>query len=139
MAYDIEFNFEENRVEIKRQMTNVIEKALAECAAELVSQTARNSRVKTGQLKGSWAANISDKEAIIGSPLENAIWEEFGTGEYALKGDGRKGGWTYQSDTDGKYYHTFGKTPTRAFWHAYSMLKNPIIQYLQNALKGEFK
>ena len=25
--------------------------------------------------------------------MENAIWEEFGTGEYALNGDGRKGKW----------------------------------------------
>ena len=137
---DIEFV--DNRVQIKRKMNNAIEKELAECAAELVSQTAKNSRVATGQTKGSWQANIhqskNQTEAVIGSPLENAVWEEFGTGEYALKGNGRKGGWRYK-DVKGKWHYTTGKKPSRAFWHAYTMLKNVIIQRLQNSLKGEFK
>ena len=139
---DIEFSFEDNRAIIKRKMNGAIEATLAECAAELVTQTARNTRVATGQTKGSWKANIrktSDgAEAVIGSELENALWEEFGTGEYALKGDGRKGGWRYK-DVKGKWHHTYGKKPTRAFWHAYTMLKNVIIQRLQSKLKGEFK
>ena len=137
---DIEFV--DNRVQIKRKMNNAIEKELAECAAELVSQTAKNSRVATGQTKGSWQANINQSknqtEAVIGSPLENAVWEEFGTGEYALKGNGRKGGWRYK-DVKGNWHYTTGKKPSRAFWHAYTMLKNSIIQRLQNSLKGEFK
>ena len=138
---DIEFV--DNRVQIKRAMNNAVEATLAECAAELVSQTARNSRVATGQTKGSWKSNIrstsSGAEAVIGSELDNAIWEEFGTGEYALKGNGRKGGWRYQSEKDGKWYRTNGKKPSRAFWHAYTSLKNAIIQRIQNRLKGEFK
>lgn len=138
---DIEFV--DNRAIIKRKMNGVVEATLAECAAEIVSQTARNTRVATGQTKGSWKANIrktsTGAEAVIGSELENAIWEEFGTGEYALKGNGRKGGWRYQSEKDGKWYHTYGKKPTRAFWHAYTTLKNVIVSRLQSKLKGEFK
>ena len=92
---DIEFSLEDNRAIIKRKMNGVVEATLAECAAELVSQTARNSRVATGQTKGSWKSNIrktsTGYEAVIGSEQENALWEEFGTGEYAIKGNGRKG------------------------------------------------
>lgn len=139
---DVEFSFEDNRAIIKRQMNNAVEATLAECAAELVSQTARNSRVATGQTKGSWKSNIrstsTGAEAVIGSELENAIWEEFGTGEYALKGNGRKGGWFYK-DEKGNGHFTHGKKPSRAFYHAYTMLKNVIIKRLQSKLKGEFK
>ena len=42
-----------------------------------------------------WTYQVDESklEATIGNPMENAIWEEFGTGEYALNGDGRKGKW----------------------------------------------
>ena len=58
-------------------------------------------------------------EAIIGSSDQNAIWEEFGTGEHALQGNGRKGGWSYQ-DEKGDWHYTTGKKPSRAFFKAYT-------------------
>lgn len=83
---DIEFK--DNRIEVKRAIEGKIGKFLVECSSLIVAQTANNTITKTGHLKNSWKANINEKkgEAIIGSELENAIWEEFGTGEYALKG-----------------------------------------------------
>ena len=68
---------------------------LYEAGGELLSQVARNTKVNEGQLKGSWQLVVDENNltAIVGSPLENAIWEEFGTGEFALNGDGRNGGW----------------------------------------------
>ena len=98
---DVEFSFEDNTVKVLKATDDAIEAALLEAAAEIVSQTARNTRVDTGQLKGSWQANVNKTadgyEAVIGSPLENAIWEEFGTGEHALPegGGGRKGYWVF--------------------------------------------
>lgn len=136
---DIQFNFKDHRVEVKRAMTDAMDGVLLEVSAELVSQTARNTAVDTGQLKGSWAANVTkDGEkytAIIGSPLENAIWEEFGTGEYALKGNGRKGGWFYV-DAKGDGHFTYGKRPRRAFWNAYTSLKDKLIKRIQDAIRG---
>lgn len=121
-----EVKFIDNRIKVIDNTENAIEAVLLECAAELVSQTAENTRVKTSQLKTSWKANVDKTsdgyEAVIGSPLENAIWEEFGTGQHALKGNGRK---------DWK-----GKKPSRAFWHAYNRLKKPILNRIQEALKG---
>ena len=59
-----------------------------------ISDYARNSRVDTGETKGSYGHSVVKKngsaELQVGSNLENAIWEEFGTGEYAIKGNGRK-------------------------------------------------
>jgi hypothetical protein len=134
-----EVYFEDNKLKVIDRTENLVEAVLLECAAEMVSQTARNTRVKTSKTKNSWAAKVSKTsdgyEAVIGSPEENAIWEEFGTGEYALKGNGRKGGWFYE-DEKGDGHFTYGKTPSRAFHKAYTSLKNAIIQKIQNSLKG---
>lgn len=127
--------FEDNRVQVKKAIDNRIKAVLEECAAELESQTKRNTRVDTGKTKNSWRHIVIGNTAYIGSFDENAVWEEFGTGDYALEG-GRKGGWVYKSDKDGKFYRTNGKKPSRAFWKAYTSLKSKIINKLQNALKG---
>lgn len=129
--------FHDFTVQVKGAIDDKINAVLEECAGELESQVKRNSRVRTGKTKNSFQHYIDDAEhtAYIGSPDENAIWEEFGTGEYALKGNGRKGGWFYK-DEKGEGHFTYGKTPSRAFWHAYTSIKNAIIQRIQNALKG---
>ena len=110
---------------------------LDEIGGEFVSQTQRNSRVDSGQTKGSWDYVIDEGElsTSIGSPLENAIWEEFGTGEYALQGNGRKGGWRYQDDK-GKWHFTMGKKPNRALWKALETLKPSIQKLLEEKLRG---
>ena len=131
--------FVDNSMEVIDRTENAIEAVLLDCAAEIVSQTARNTRVDTGQLKSSWKAIVHKKgsgfEAVIGSPLENAIWEEYGTGEHALKGNGRQGGW-YYVDEKGNGHFTHGKKPSRAFQHAFTSLKKPLINRIKEALKG---
>jgi hypothetical protein len=67
--------------------------------------------------------------------MENAIWEEFGTGEYALEGNGRKGGWCYV-DKDGKGHFTYGKKPNRALFNAHEKLKTKVPKALEQKLKG---
>lgn len=128
------------------QVINTLDEAaiayLYEAAGELEAQTKRNSRVgKTGQTKNAWAYVVDEGklEATVGNPLENAIWEEFGTGEFALHGDGRKGGWHYQDEEDGTWHHTYGKTPHRAFQSAFNSLKNPLIKMAEDVLKGRMK
>lgn len=133
----VTFNFKDNRVEVKDAMSTAIGKALLEASAELVSQTASNTPVKTGQLKGSWKADVKDVEvgesvAVIGSPLERAIWVEFGTGDYALNGDGRKGGWAYEDPDTGETVWTHGMRPRRPFWNAYSTLKPTLIKHMKD-------
>ena len=129
--------FEDYSIKVKTEIDDRIIAALEECAGEIESQTKSNTRVDTGKTKNSFQHKVVDSEltAYIGSNYENAIWEEFGTGEYALEGNGRKGGWVYKDEKD-EWHHTYGKKPTRAFWNAYNSLKNAIINYLQNSLKG---
>ena len=135
MASKIEFK--DYTVQVKGAIDDRINAVLEECAGELESQVKRNTRVDTGKTKNSFQHSVVDSEhtAYIGSNYENAIWEEFGTGEHALKGNGRKGGWFYV-DAKGEGHFTHGKKPSRAFWNAYNSLKNAIIKRIQDSLKG---
>lgn len=134
-----DLKFVDHTEEVKGQLVGLVESTLEEVAGELESQVKRNTRVDTGQTKNSWQHKVSSKEdeyrVDVGSPLKNAIWEEFGTGDYALKGNGRKGGWFYV-DEKGDGHFTHGKRPSRAFHNAYTSLKNKLIRHIQNKLKG---
>lgn len=133
--------FEDYTVKVQEAIGDAAFAALEEAAGEIESQTKRNSRVDTGKTKNSFQHHVTgsvmagEYRAYIGSNEENAIWEEFGTGEHALKGDGRKGGWKYR-DAKGDWHFTMGKKPSRAFWNAYTSLKNAIINMISNRFRG---
>ncbi len=128
--------FKDFSVEVNGKINEALIAALYEAAGEVVSQTARNTRVDTGQTKNSWSYTVDESEgkATIGSPLENAIWEEFGTGVQSLNGNGRKTAWKYQ-DKKGKWHTTTGKKGTRAFYKAFEKLKTPIIKLFESKMK----
>ncbi len=130
--------FEDYRVQVKAALEDASVSFLHEASGELQARTRRNSRVQTGQTKGAYdyKVNEADLTAMIGSNLENAIYEEFGTGEYALHGDGRKGGWVYR-DAKGNYWHTKGKTPNRPLHNAFTALKNKLIRRYGEILKSK--
>lgn len=133
---DVEF--EDNRIEVKNTLHKAAVAYLHEAVGKLQAKTKRNSRVDIGQTKGSYEYHVNpDKlEGVIGSNLENAIWEEFGTGEYALNHDGRKGGWFYE-DAKGKGHFTHGKAPNRPMYKAFSALKNKLIRRAEEILNAE--
>lgn len=129
--------FEDYTIKVKDAINDRINAVLEECAGELESQVKRNTRVDTGKTKNSFRHKVVDSEhiAYIGSDYENAIWEEFGTGEHALEGNGRKGGWFYV-DAKGDGHFTRGKKPSRAFWNTYTSMKSKIINRIQEFMKG---
>lgn len=139
-----DFEFHDYSPKVKQALAEVALRSLEEVAGELESQTKRNTVVDTGRTKNSWSHRVSasategEYMAHVGSDYENAIWEEFGTGEYALNGNGRKGGW-YYVDEEGKGHFTHGKHPRRPFFNAYTALKNKLIRHMQNAFKGALK
>lgn len=114
---------------------------LEEAGSELESAIARGTPVDNGQLKNSWGHVVdkSEKSVTIGSNLENAIWNEFGTGTHADDGKGRKDAWyvsaenytgrkrpTYKGKVviaygknGRKFYKTDGKPANHTMQHAY--------------------
>lgn len=135
---DVEFH--DYSMQVKAAINDAALQFLEEAASEIESQTRRNSRVDTGQTKDSWAHLVDESkmEATVGSPLENAVWEEFGTGEYAYNGNGRKGGRFYV-DAKGKEHFTRGKKPVRMLHNAFVSKKNAIARRAQQIFKEELK
>lgn len=113
---------------------------LHDAGSIIMSQTKQNSRVATGQTKNAWDYVVDEGEmtATIGNPEENAIWEEFGTGEYALNGDGRKGGW-YYVDEKGDGHFTYGKKPMRMLFNAFVTKKNTVIKAFERQVQDKFR
>lgn len=130
---------DDNSIKVQDAIAKLAFRAVEEACGELESQVKRNTAVDTGQTKNAWTHIVDDSEGVcrgvIGNPLENAIWEELGTGEYALNGDGRKGGW-YYVDEKGDGHFTHGKRPRRPFWNAYALLKNSLIKRIQEIFSG---
>lgn len=124
---------------VKGKLADLAMASLEEAAGELESQVKQNTKVVSSETKNSWRHTVIKTgdvyEVNVGSDYENAIWEEFGTGEYALNGNGRKGGWFYV-DEKGKGHFTYGKRPRRPFQTAYDTMKPKIIKFLQDKLKG---
>ncbi|MFA9375591.1 MAG: hypothetical protein ACERKZ_02440 [Lachnotalea sp.] len=129
--------FVNNSIKVKTEMKKAGIAWLYESCGELEAQTKRNSKVVTGKTKGSYQYKIDESslEGHIGSTYENAIWEEYGTGEYALNGDGRKGGWFYK-DASGQGHFTLGKKAKRPFFKAYTSLKSRLKSVAQDYFRG---
>lgn len=148
--------FTDNSIKVKDAIKESLLGWLYEACGEVESQTKRNSKVGTGKTKGSYQYVVDDAtmEGFIGSDYDNAIWEEFGTGEYALNEDGRKGGWYVLLDAGGmteaqaiiygyhiyhgkdgkKYIFTKGKKPKRPMYKAYTALKAKLQQSCEERL-----
>lgn len=152
-----QIEFEDNTEQIIEEMQLKAIAWLEEAGGEIKSQAASNSRRASGETAGSFRHEVDPENMVcaIGSDLENALWEEFGTGEYALNGDGRAGAWyvpvksytgkrkpTYNGKVvivHGKngvdFYKTNGKRGTRALFNAFNSLKGPV----QNKAQMNFK
>jgi hypothetical protein len=129
--------FTDNTAKVYAALDEAIIQLLTESGQLVQRNTVRNTPVDKGQLKGSWDYIVDEDEqsVTIGSPLENAIWNEYGTGEFAAKGNGRKGGWVYR-DAEGNYYHTKGKKPRRSLEKGVDASKSAIQERAKEIMKG---
>lgn len=162
MANNVEFY--DYSVSVKDAIKEKCIAFLHEIGGEIRSQAQRNSRRKTSQTAGSYQYVVDEGEMSVhvGSDYWNAIYEEFGTGEHAIKGDGRKGYWVFV-DTGGapsapkggktytkeeakrvmafmrkkglNAYYTNGKQPSRALYNAFTSVE-PKIQAIAEQFFG---
>ena len=92
--------FEDFSFSVKAALDDVAIAWLHTWGAEISSDAKDNCQLDDDagiQLRKSYSYRVYEDqgEAHIGSPLESAYWEEYGTGSYAIHGDGRKGWWVY--------------------------------------------
>lgn len=149
------WKFEDNSIKVINALNAVERKWLEDATRVLLNQTIQNSRVDTGQTKASWKKVVTDGKGIVGSTSQNAIWEEFGTGHYAVNKDGRKTPWYVPVDGytghrkptfNGKvvivygkggkaFYKTNGKKPMRPLENAKTSTEKKIQRRLEQLVK----
>ena len=139
------FKFTDNSKKVKGQMDDAMFRAL-ESAALIVEASAKALAPvgDSGELRDKIDHNVKDgangPEAKIGSPLDYAMYVEYGTGEFAENGAGRKGGWSYQTP-DGEWHHTDGMQPQPflrpAFRENKANIENVIGQKFNSTFDGK--
>ena len=136
------WKFEDNSKKIKKALMEVSEQALEEAALLVEGQAKALAPVRTGELRDKIDHNIKEvngmKIAQVGSPLQYAIYVEYGTGEHATNGAGRKGGWVYKGP-DGKFYFTRGMKAQPFLTPAFRRNKKNIENIIGIKLSSSFK
>lgn len=139
MARRSNFTFEDNTGRAKSEIKKAAKRGLTKSMLVLVGSTKLLTRVDTGDLRDSWAQKVEDKgkQVIgkIGSTLDYAIYREFGTGEFAENGAGRKGGWWYK-DPEGKWHFTRGSKPDRSLRTAFKKNKKRVEEIVKAEMGG---
>ncbi len=99
--------FIDNSIKVQGAINDAMKAWLLEASNEVASHAQRNCKmIEEGseigkQLKGSYKADHSEVDngkAYVGTDMEAGYWEEFGTGSFAEKGNGRRGWWVYVKD-----------------------------------------
>ncbi len=161
--------FTNNSIKVSKALESACIAYLYEAAGELEAQAKRNmpSGQWHAQIKNAWQYKVDEsaKEAVIGNPLESSLWVEFGTGEFAIHGDGHKGYWVYVKDGDsgnmatynGKSYslaeakrivammrddgidahYTKGQKAKKPLQNAFNSLKPALIRRAEQVLKSK--
>jgi HK97 gp10 family phage protein len=123
------------------ELDTLLKIGINEAAIHVESKAAMLAPVDKGLLRKSITHRIIDRDGYpvgqVGTNVEYAAWVEFGTGEFAEGGGGRKGGWSYK-DEKGNWVFTRGNKPqpflTPALNTSRSYIKTIISRRLKTAL-----
>lgn len=136
--------YKSNIPQFNARMQKQVDKSLTEVGILVTTKAktnaTKNPKVGTGQLRNSIKYQLSgsgnETNVKIGSNLEYATYQEFGTGEFAENGKGRKGGWSYTDPKTGKRVFTKGNKPTKFLRRAFRDNKSQIETIITESLRG---
>ncbi|HEL1645565.1 TPA: HK97 gp10 family phage protein [Streptococcus suis] len=128
--------FVDNSAAVKRELERAAIRGLIKAAMLVESQAVLLVPVNTGGLRGSIGYQVNESElvAYIGTNCEYAIYVEYGTGEFAEAGNGRKGGWLYKTP-NGEVHFTYGMPPQPYLRPAFRQNQKAIKDILADCLK----
>lgn len=119
--------FKDNSKQAKEALSQATIQWLFQACILVQGQAVLLATGTTGRLKQSIDYVVDEKELVgyVGTNVEYGIYVEFGTGEFAENGRGRKGGWVYQ-DESGEWFFTWGQDPKPYLRPAFRSNKNDI-------------
>ena len=127
--------FIDNSKAVKREIELATIRAITQACMTIEGQALLLAPVATAWLKNSIGYEVSESELIgyVGTAVEYAIYVEFGTGEFAENGKGRKGGWIFK-DPFGEVHFTYGSRPKPYLRPAFEKNKKVLEEFLKKEL-----
>lgn len=123
--------FVDNSDEILRALSEACERGLYRCGEKAKEYAKDLCPVDTGNLRNSIKSTVIDgKEMHVGTKTKYGIYQELGTGKYAVNGDGKP---TKYQDAQGVWHWTAGN-------RAHPLIKPSIADHKEtyrNILKDE--
>ena len=128
--------FVDNSEAAKRELERAAIRGLTKAAMLVESQAVLLVPVNTGGLRSSIGYQVNESElvAYVGTNCEYAIYVEFGVGEFAENGNGRKGGWLYKAP-NGEVRFTYGMPPQPYLRPAFRKNQKAIRDILADCLR----
>ena len=128
--------FVDNSEAVKRELERAAIRGLIKASLLVEGQAVLLAPVDKGGLRDSIGYKVDESElvAYIGTNCEYAIYVEFGTGELAENGNGRKGGWVYKTP-DGEVHFTYGMPPQPYLRPAFRRNQKAIRDILADCLR----
>ncbi|WP_069286108.1 HK97-gp10 family putative phage morphogenesis protein [Aerococcus urinaeequi] len=136
------WKFEDNSAKIKAMLESASEEAMEAAGLMIESQAKSLAPVgDSGELRDKINHTVSRENGVVvgkvGSPTDYSIYVEYGTGEMAENGAGRKGGWVYKAP-NGKWYYTRGQKPKPFLRPAFRRNKKNIQDIVGKHYKAKF-
>ncbi|HFI0084972.1 TPA: HK97-gp10 family putative phage morphogenesis protein [Streptococcus suis] len=128
--------FVDNSEAVKRELERAAIRGLIKASLLVEGQAVLLAPVDKGGLRDSIGYKVDESElvAYIGTNCEYAIYVEFGTGEFAENGNGRKGGWVYKTP-NGEVHFTYGMPPQPYLRPAFRKNQKAIRDILADCLR----
>ena len=128
--------FVDNSEAVKRALERGAIRGLIKASMLVECQAVLLAPVDKGGLRDSIGYKVNESElvAYVGTNCEYAIYVEFGTGEFAENGNGRKGGWVYKTP-NGEVQFTYGMPPQPYLRPAFRKNQKAIRDILADCLR----
>lgn len=137
-----DFRLEDYSKERSADLESAAIKALTKVGLIVESSAKSKARFDTGQLRDGIDSKVkpngTETVVMVGSNDDHFVFNEFGTGEFAENGQGRKGGWFYE-DEAGNGHFTRGMTPQPMIRPAFRENVENAKTIIANTFKEEFR
>ena len=115
-----------------------ISKALNKACLVVENEAKRLCPVDTGDLRNSITHEVDDGVGIVGTNKEYAPYVEYGTGIFAVEGNGRDTPWSYQDDK-GNWHTTIGQKPQPFLEPAARIKKKLVIKVFNDEITRQIQ
>lgn len=115
-----------------------VSKALNRACLVIENEAKRLCPVDTGDLRSSITHEVHNDIGIVGTNKEYAPYVEFGTGIFAVEGNGRDTPWSYQDDK-GEWHTTVGQKPQPFLETAIQTKKKLVIKVFNDEITRQIQ